>query len=190
MNYREFLEYRDSVPSSLVRLDDLNPYTIGPYFNDVQIEIKDLLLHDDYFILHSSGVRPLLKEFLKRFTVKNYQLSIPNDIYPEYFNLVPNQCDIFQYSSFRKPNFAFSKQNLSVALVTNPLVPEGRYLTYSELDELDGWLMASDNRWIIFDNVYDYNLGTLAHQFRSKNIIFLNSLTKINLNPEIGRAHV
>ncbi|MCW8877003.1 MAG: hypothetical protein OQK04_01235 [Kangiellaceae bacterium] len=183
MNYREFLEYSERLSGSLIRLDDLNPYTLTPYFNHIRSESLDVLPTDDYYILRSTGVRPLLRELFKYFTERNYQLNLPNDVYPEYFNLPPANCNLFHYTSYRAQSFAFSTKESNVALVTNPLVPEGRYLTNSELSAIDTWLLENNDRWIIFDNVYDYQLCSLEYEFKSNQIIFVSSLAKVNLSP-------
>ncbi len=187
MNYQEFKSYRDELQSRYFRLDDLNPYSLAPYFiNDSCQKCEFIDIASEYFVMQSNGVRSLLKELFKYFTKLGYQLNIPEDVYPEYFNLIPMNAIVFHYASCRREKFTFSENEFCISLIANPLIPEGRYLTKAELLVLDNWLLDNNNRWIIFDTVYDYCLHSLDFKFKSNNIIFVNSLSKVNLAPGVS----
>ena len=184
MNYQEFKKYQEKLQSHYFRLDELNPYSLAPHFLNDSCQQKKLIdIASGYYVMQSNGVRALLQELFKYFTKLDYQLNIPEDVYPEYFNLTPMNARVFHYASCRREKFDFSEDEFCISLIANPLIPEGRYLTKAELLVLDDWLLENNNCWIIFDTVYDYCLHSLDFEFRSNNIIFVNSLSKINLTP-------
>lgn len=184
MNYQEFRNYRDKLQSQCFRLDELNPYLLAPHFLNGSCQQSQFIdIASGYYVMQSNGVRSLLQELFKYFTKLGYQLNIPEDVYPEYFNLTPMNTRVFHYASCQQEKFTFSKNEFCISLIANPLIPEGRYLTKTELLVLDDWLLENNNRWIIFDTVYDYCLQSLDFKFKSNNIIFVNSLSKINLTP-------
>lgn len=182
MNYQKFKDYRDKLQSHYFRLDDTNPYPLAPYFFNVSSKYS-VDIEDGYYVMRSNGVRGLLQELFNYFSKLGYQLNIPEDVYPEYFNLAPKNAGVFHYTSFRRRQFTFSEDDFCISLIANPLIPEGRYLTKSELMTLDKWLSDNDSRWLVFDTVYDYNSRSLDFEFKSNNIVFVNSLSKINLTP-------
>lgn len=186
MDYKEFKQYQLKLENDVFRLDDLNLYSLQSFFSKhINVTSETYNTKGGFYVKKSLGVRELLIELFQYFSEKGYQLNIPIDVYPEYFNLVAKNADIRVYNSYGKRQFSFSKENnLSLSLVTNPLIPEGRYLSKRELIALDSWLMENSNRWLIFDMVYDYKLRSLEFNFHSKNIIFINSLSKLNLTPK------
>jgi len=184
MNYQTFKNYQLSINADKLRLDNLNPYALGTSFPvNSNANLNQLDMSKGYHLKQASGVRELLSELLSYFSDLGYHLNIPEDVYPEYFNRAPQNANISSYSSCLRTRFLFHKTNYSLALVANPLIPEGRYLSSTELNELDQWLNEDTNRWLIFDTVYDYKFHSLGFSFKSDRIIYMNSLSKINLNP-------
>ena len=185
MNYQDFKKYQLTINKQALRLDELNPYLLIPTFSErISVLPNKHSANEGFYIKKSTGVRQLLKELLKHFSELGYQINLPDDVYPEYFNLVPQGSNVMRYRSYAEKEFSFFKDKLSVSLITNPIIPEGRYLTDTELDKLDRWLLENKENWIIFDNVYDYQLKSLDFEFKSKRIVFINSLAKINLKPQ------
>jgi len=185
MNYQDFKKYQLTINEQSLRLDELNPYLLIPTFSErINVLPSKHSASEGFYFKKSTGVRQLLKELLEYFFKLGYQINLPDDVYPEYFNLVPRRSHVMRYRSYRKKEFRFSQNKLSVSLIANPLIPEGRYLSDSELDKLDRWLLNNKENWIIFDNVYDYQQKSLDFEFKSKRIVFVNSLAKRNLKPQ------
>ncbi len=182
MDYQTFKKYQLTVSVDKLRLDNLNPYALATSF-PINSNLKQLDIRKRFYLKQASGVRELLSELLSYFSGLGYHLNIPEDVYPEYFNLAPQDAKISSYSSCLRTQFSFYETNLDLSLITNPLIPEGRYLSPSELNTMDLWLVENKDRWLIFDTVYDYKFKSLDYDFKSNHIIYINSLSKINLNP-------
>ena len=184
MDYQTFKKYQLTVDKGKLRLDNLNPYalvTTFPASSNVGLNKQDV--NKGYYLKQATGVREILVELFNYFSSIGYFLNIPEDVYPEYFNLVPQNARISSYSSCLRKKLFFDSTNPSLALVANPLIPEGRYLSIPELKDLDQWLIEDSSRWLLFDTVYDYKFYSLNFEFTSSHVIFISSLSKINLNP-------
>lgn len=182
MNYYEFNKYCSSISTEVIRMDDLNPYPIADSIT-ISSSSKNLSFGENYCGKTLCGVRPILEYLFGQFTANGYSLCLPEDVYPRYFELVPTVSNTARYKSFQVSNFNLPAGKRCVVLVTNPLVPEGRYLTDNELQGLDKWVSASTNRWIIFDGVYDYKNKSTIFSFNSKNVIYTGSKSKTHLAP-------
>lgn len=183
MNYQEFKSYKEQLQGDFFRMDDLNPYPLAAQFPGSSSEaIEPFYVLDGYHVMLSKGVRESLTEVLKYFSSLGYRIVLPSDVYPEYFNLIPKSSKIHQYACCGN-KIVLPRYESCISLVANPLIPEGRYLEMSELEYLDHWLQENKNRWLVLDNVYDYYSRNLDYTFGSKRVIYMNSLSKVNLKP-------
>ena len=185
MDYNSYKKYRKSLPTSLLALDNLNPYELLEYVNERDEGVELVVAKKNQFIQTSSGVRELLKELFIYFTKMNYQLLLPEDIYPIYFGLGPDNADIIKYTTYQQQKYALPDKSKSVLLVTNPVIPEGKYISTTQLENINTWLNDDENRWLIMDCVYDYKGSSLTYDFDSCNVIYLNSLSKVALTPSL-----
>jgi len=129
MNYQQYKQYRLSLPASLIALDDLNPYGILPAlkknYSAQQIEIA----RQGEFIMKSTGVRLLLKALFSQFSQQGYSIILPEDIYPVYFDLMPDDKQAIEYKTCNETQLILPDIEKSVLLITDPLMPEGKYLS-------------------------------------------------------------
>ncbi|MDH5328281.1 MAG: hypothetical protein OEZ68_21795 [Gammaproteobacteria bacterium] len=197
MNYQTYLKYRESVHREyrvsnkthpLLALDELNPYTLLAQITDLHPASCNISEGAAY-VKSSTGVRQLLREIFTQFINEGYQIALPEDIYPVYFECVPKAAAYHTYPTLKQRELRLPATPKAIALIANPLIPEGNYLSQQQLESINQWLNADPGRWLVCDNVYDF-LGT-AHlaALATQNVIYVNSLTKLALKPgELGWA--
>lgn len=185
MDYHGFLKYRETLSHVRWQLDDLNPY---PLRQGIPINLKatnfTLKTSNNGYIKKSQGVRQLLADLLQDFIQANRPIYMPEDVYPVYFQLVKKQANVHSYKSCQIQCFKLAKEENAVYLITNPLIPEGRYLSNQQLATLDQWLLESPQRWLIVDTAYDFWQKAIKNKFKASQIIFLGSLSKLCLQPK------
>lgn len=182
MDYAAFKNYRSRLSEQLLSLDDLNPYTLLPDIEKIAKPDVVLIGHVGEYVLYGSGVRDIIETLFRHYANNDYILVIPSDIYPVYFQLAqPNP--VLTYNSYRRKVFHLPDEERALALITNPIVPEGKYLASSTLNKIDEWLNQSPQRWLIIDQVYDYQHQGRNHRFNSDRVINVGSQSKLALKP-------
>jgi len=183
MNYQQYKQYRLSLPASLIALDDLNPYGILPAlkknYSAQQIEIA----RQGEFIMKSTGVRLLLKALFSQFSQQGYSIILPEDIYPVYFDLMPDDKQAIEYKTCNETQLILPDIEKSVLLITDPLMPEGKYLSRDIYRQLLDWLNAAKDRWLLIDKVYDLRQAKTASDALKGHVIYIDSLSKKSLTP-------
>jgi len=184
VNHQEYLIYRKTLSVELLFLDDLIPYDLLEPISETFEPQSKLVTRQGEYIKTSMGIRRLLKDIFLQFKQDGYKFVIPSDIYPVYESLVPDDGEIYHYNTFSRTSYELPDISKSVLLIANPLVPQGRYLSGDNMQDLATWLATDMHRWLIFDNVYDFKEMSNNNTIKSDNIIYLNSLTKSTLTPD------
>ena len=185
MNYHQFLAYRQSLSAISYPLDDLNPYPLQSAIPTTLAGDQRLLASEGRrYYKTARGVRVLLSELLQAFAALHQPLYLPEDVYPVYLELAGEQAEVNTYQSCQTDMFCLPKEHNAVCLITNPLIPEGRYLSQQQLVALDQWLADEPQRWLLIDTVYDFHQYTLKQYFKASHVIFLGSLSKLCLQPQ------
>ncbi|MCO7223407.1 hypothetical protein [Pleionea sp. CnH1-48] len=185
MNYAEFKVYQSTLSDQMERWDDLDLYElINMGWQEKLSTHKSLIFGESYFRRSALGVRPLLSELFALFTGWGHSIGLPEDVYPEYFRLLPAEAKSVSYRSCLNNIGESTKLNSGLLLVTNPVIPEGRYLDEQEHLHLDQWLQGGEQRWLLFDNVYDYQQRALSYSFASDRVIYVGSYAKVQLQPK------
>ncbi|MCK5903258.1 MAG: hypothetical protein KAG28_08930 [Cocleimonas sp.] len=184
MDYQQFLAYRNRLSQVELALDQLNPYDLKALLALTTTPSETLVFDESIYLQHGLSIRALLKALFDQFTQQNHPLYLPEDIYPVYFQLAGETADIKCYQSTEQRLFDLPTQANAVFLISNPLIPEGYYLTATQLKSLDLWLLASTRRYLIIDTVYDFKGEAMATLFVSSRVIFVGSLSKLGLQPQ------
>lgn len=185
MNYAGFLLYQQTLSAVRYPLDDLNPYPLQAIIpDDLSDKPISLTASKQCYYKQSTGVRVLLAELLQTFAQQQHPLYLPEDVYPVYFQLAGEQAKVHAYQSCQMDLFSLPEAHHAVLLITHPLIPEGRYLSQQQLTALDQWLLASPQRWLLIDTVYDFQQQALNAYFSATQVIFLGSLSKLCLQPQ------
>ena len=130
------------------------------------------------------GVRHALGLVFKELARNNAVLWTSGDVYPTYLELARFagiEPQVFPTLPEPKlPSTCFAGR-LEYLLLPNPWKPLGRFITERECAALTDWLVASSNRWLLMDCVYD--LGAPFHFTTQKlqqtgRAILLHSVTK------------
>ena len=186
MDYAAYKKYQTSLPDGLIRLDDVSPYDLFDVIDKIESEYT--IAATGQYILYDKGVRSILKKLFARHAAQNHTLVLPSDVYPVYFDLVPEGSNTQVYQTFQQNLLDLPESENAVALITYPLVPEGKYQSISILKQLFDWCTEGKNRWLIIDNVYDLKnryseFSTFVGNVCRNRVISVNSLSKIALQP-------
>ena len=181
MNYHQYKQYRASLAQSLIFLDDLNPYEILPALKKKYSAHQLEIARQGEFIMRSGGVRLILEVLFSQFSQQGYSIILPEDIYPVYFELMPENKQAIKYRICNETLLALPEVEKSVLLIADPLMPEGRYLSGVICRQLADWLKASEGRWLFIDKVYDPGQTKTSKDVLKGNVIYIDSLSKKSL---------
>jgi aspartate/methionine/tyrosine aminotransferase len=132
----------------------------------------------------TKGVRSALGVLFERMEAEGVELWLPEDVYPFYLQEANARAPGLAIRFFRTmPEIDFEAlrraSDNAALLITNPLTPTGRRLSFSEMTVFREWTRQSSSRWAIFDSVYLYDTNPLPYQTYSKDrILHLFSLSK------------
>jgi aspartate/methionine/tyrosine aminotransferase len=212
MNYQEYRNFRNSYleSNSALRLDCMNPVRSLAFLVKHETRTTDEkscavtqakdALHTwaalagvrelSHPVAKASGVRALLKAvFAAEAASGTKTVLLPNDVYPVYWALA-------QEAGLKTQGFAtcpaldlefLNHESSTLLLLTNPLMPAGRFLSMKETDKVLEWLKANPRRRVILDGVYHFSdcLHTTSQKLISTGrAYFLHSLSKSWLLPE------
>lgn len=178
MDYISFKQYHQSLPKDLVHLDCIDPSVLAGRLPLSQ-QPGQSVPTEGMFTRKGEGVVQLLGEVCDHFFERGYSLSAPKGAWPVYY-------DFLQYSSDN--NASVSVNNLGkglpdlnnhILLLSNPLIPDGRYLAKDELMRIDAWLMQDPTRWLFLDVAGDYLFRGMSYRFKSANVVYFGSRTKL-----------
>lgn len=130
------------------------------------------------------GIRHALGLVFKELARTNAVLWTPADVYPAYLELaLAAGIEPQLFPSLPEPKLpsAYIAGRMEYMLVANPWKPLGRFITERECAALTDWLVASSDRRLLMDCVYD--LGAPFHFTTQKlqqtgRAILLHSVTK------------
>jgi aspartate/methionine/tyrosine aminotransferase len=137
----------------------------------------------------TTGVRPALRALFAHLSAAEWELGLPEDVYPEYRRLAEEaglRCRSFV--TLPTPDFsALPRSGRVTALLPQPLAPLGRYLTAEEAAQLRAWLADNPGRRVIFDTAYhfDHTLDTAVRSlWEAGQAYVVHSLVKGWLLPD------
>jgi hypothetical protein len=144
------------------------------------------------------GVRDLLGLVFGYLSQSEYEVWLPEDVYPIYWGLAGDEhLQALAFSSLNVQEWDFLKAagRRAAALLPIPLMPAGRWPTRSEIDCLVAWLRESSDRILIVDAAYTYDFracaNTLDPLLKLDQCVALFSCSKSWLLPDaLGIARV
>lgn len=205
MNYQEFLTYKNKILSekqNIINLAENNIYEHykhnilydnSGHINNIVYRchlVEDWLryygLSQEYksMIGVSSGVRESFTILVKEF--KDKKFIIPKDVYPFYQYVLRENNIVYQeYKTLSKNEnelFDFVDKDADILLITDPVKPFGRTLSYKFYNDVKNWLAKDKNRLLIIDCVYllsnRINQELLNLFIKTNQVILLFSLSK------------
>ena len=203
MNFKEYKTWQKAYLEknpNVFRADCLNPFISMNYLLDkVAFKSKDVTQRELYNkwkeingidipshnLVLTRGVRHSLSKLFH--ILKNKIIYMPQDVYPRYAQLAKKK-HVKTFVTYPKTDWESLKNvESSVILLTIPFTPIGRELNQEDMNQLEGLLERKNN--IIIDSVYDYNLSSnfqkLQPLFKKGSVIWLHSLSKTYLSPEV-----
>lgn len=187
MNYNTFKEYLTTLDSSLMRLDDLNPFEMQiPSSSEKQISFTDWIKYCNSEIethfYNGLGVRHLLEEIYKKLSKSCSTLILPTDVYPVYKKISQNYFSSFiNYKTYPVLSLDLPEINNVVLLIPNPLIPVGCFLTDKEFEIIKTWMDNGNNRNVIIDACYNFTGKTSIHKLIAENSFEIFSASKLFL---------
>lgn len=180
MNFSEYKAYRDELLTSAApqRLDCLNPFVAMAFTHAPLAGADDRtsgeaietwsavmgMQHPAGSVVAVNGVRAGLTALFSALDARNMELILPADVYPFYWDTargLVRRHPIRSFETLPLPDFSSLSEasSRSLALITNPVSPLGRYLSEDEVSTLKAWLSASPDRRLALDCVYAYRNG-------------------------------
>ncbi|MDH5178306.1 MAG: hypothetical protein OEZ39_09155 [Gammaproteobacteria bacterium] len=189
MDYRQFQFYRDYRPAGLSPLDDLDPVPLKKALQAISVADRYTFAEPGWFVKRSTGVRALLQELYFMFSRMKYTAVLPEDIYPVYFHLLPDDMELRTYRTLGMQRFELPIESRCVAVIADPMMPSGSYLHENQIVDLLKWLDADPERRLIVDTVYNFSAYTVMQRLDHEQVIFLGSVAKLLLSSgELGWA--
>lgn len=186
MDLAAFRQYQLGLPTSALRLDDLNPFELSAKFpmkNNITASqwIASCTGERKWNISEGFGVRHLMELCFIELREKISTVVLPEDVYPFYYDLAKQYfTDILFYPTY--PNLNLHLQNKSALLIfTNPLTPSGRYASSEEIQLINKWLKEYSNTYLIVDACYNFHKSFILEQFNSDRVFELISVSKLFL---------
>lgn len=110
--------------------------------------------------LVTSGARPALGLIFSRLKAQGYDLWLPEDVYPEYWNLA-DEVGLCRHPFVTLPTPHFGPLDnmpaTAALLLPQPLMPLGRYLSIDEVEVVRSLLLQNPRRRLILDAVYHFD---------------------------------
>lgn len=172
--------WQKSLPSDLLRYDNLNIYELSPFTDAHTIEANDWFSQyiGDEKIIHGFGVRDLFEKLCECLSKKCRTIAIPNDVYPVYFTIAERYFDkIETYPTYPFLNLDAINEKDIVFLILNPLVPKGFYLKEKDIQDIND----KAYRYVIVDACYNYDIKTIGSLFHTPHVYEIFSLSKLFL---------
>ena len=173
-------------------LQDLTPQFDANYPSQSVDSLVSLIKESygvDGQITIGKGVKDLWSKTCEELFDKGYQIILPKDVYPRYFD-VPNKNNypLQTYETLTGLDLPKNAPSKSVMVVTSPHTYHASSLTAHEVSSLKEWLSDSPDRRIFIDAVYNYDqhIGTDAKELLETNqVYFCSSLSKTHLCPKV-----